>query len=129
MDENIIAQFQANDAFAQREKCDRRELNSTIYSSARALAARHGLHLIRHSEFHYSIRKEGEFIINLWPGNQRVKADQNRGAAPFLKLPREWNLLHVVESTIGFLNPDYDPIDITDDVEQLNAILKRIRDK
>lgn len=77
-----------------------RRLQATLdYEQASGAAAQFNMQLIRHTETHYSLRHNKGWIINLYPGNQRIFRDQNNKVhSPYLKLPNNWTLLDVVEA-------------------------------
>lgn len=69
------------------------------FQQASSAAAQFNMRLIQHTETHYSLRHTKGWIINLYPGNQRIFRDQNNKVhSPYLKLPNDWTLLDVVEA-------------------------------
>ena len=75
------------------------------FPRAAALARRNGLRLICHNETHYQLRG-GEWLINLYPGNQRILADRQKDRAPYLDLPDPWTLVDAVEAAAEKCNAD-----------------------
>lgn len=92
--------FRAWDEAKKKASRKRRERAWTAFDAAKKRAADAGLRLTRHSEQHYQI-SDGAWIINLYPGNQRIYADPKRRRAPFLELKRPWSLMDAVEAAIN----------------------------
>lgn len=57
-----------------------------------------GLTLIRHTQSHYQIRHRSGWILDLYPGNQRIYRNPTRVRSPHLKLPRPWSLGDVIDA-------------------------------
>lgn len=81
-----------------------RELAERDFARAVALARRSGLLLVRKSDTHYQLEpapKGQGWLLNLYPGNQRIYSDKNRPKAPYLGwaekgLNRDWALEDLV---------------------------------
>lgn len=78
----------------------RRVKASRCFREAASLARDSGLHLVRHSESHYALRRKGKFewLLNIYPGNLRLMPDKKKRTPPELDLPDIWGLLDVVKS-------------------------------
>jgi len=84
------------DGDARRQHC-----RDTL-SKAKTLAAEHGFLLLQKSEVHYQLLGLGGWLINLYPGNQRIYADPNRAKAPYLRIEKaEWDLIDAVKAAIN----------------------------
>lgn len=80
------------------ERCDQacRE-----FPEAERVARECGLKLLKRSATHFQLTpliSLGSWLINLYPGNQRVYFDRNRGRAPYLALPDDWDLKDAVKA-------------------------------
>ena len=70
------------------------------FPNAARLAAVNSMQLLRHSETHYQLKHRAGWMIDLYPGNQRiynpVRKDRPRG--PFIKVNRgvNWTLTDIV---------------------------------
>ena len=92
--------YKAMNAVRQNEGQRRRELADQQVRDAQALANANGVLLIRHSETHYQLIV-GDWIWNVYPGNQRFAADRkHRG--PWLEVSEsaDWTLADVVRAGI-----------------------------
>jgi hypothetical protein len=80
-----------------------REQSTDEFSIAARLASANGLALRRHSDSHYALEHIADgWLINVYPGNQRLYMDQQRPKAPYLRLRGElWNLADVVSAAIA----------------------------
>lgn len=80
----------------QYERQARRDSAEQEFEHARMCAERHGMRLIRHSDAHYALHCG--WILDIYPGNQRLYRPDRLPRVPFLKLPedRDWTLLDVV---------------------------------
>lgn len=82
------------------------------FDKARFLAEASGMTLVCHTSAHYQL-SNGSWLIDVYPGNQRVRADKQKAKAPYLDLPSPWTLLDVVnEAKKG----DIEPADLYDDL-------------
>ena len=72
--------------------------NSNVLDEAVQLAKSNALLLRKHSDFHFSLTRLGQWRINLYPSNQRVYPKSKN--APFLKLPFDWTVLDAVNTAI-----------------------------
>lgn len=82
---------------------DRREVNARLFPEAQQKAAQAGMKLVQHTEVHYSLEFAGS-RLNIYPGNRRLYHDRQHKKPPFLKVPPEWNLLHVIDAAIAACN-------------------------
>lgn len=81
-----------------QESAQRRLLSKENYNIAVQLATKAGIELIKKTEFHYQLKNN--WLINVYPGNQRLYHDRNFPKPPFLKIKPDWNLLDIVEAAI-----------------------------
>lgn len=86
----------------------RRQTSANQFVDARALAAEHGLILRQHTDWHYTIRREGRrWLSSIYPGKRRlVKSREMPELAPYIKLPENWTLVDVVK---GFIEAEFKP--------------------
>lgn len=77
----------------------RRAEAARVFEACQLLANEFGFRLRRNKQAHYSLIKQGEWSLELYPGNQRIfqQKKQNR-RAPFLDLPKPWGLMHVIHA-------------------------------
>ena len=97
-------------ALREEDKRDReqnRQQATHDFTAAVELANQHGMGLIRRSDTHYQINHIDGWLLNLYPGNQRLYGDRNRRVkAPSVDLHiaaeemRCWTLLDVVHSLV-----------------------------
>lgn len=64
---------------------------------AETLAAQNGLYLRRCTDSHYQLRG-ARWLLNLYPGNQRLYRDPTKDQLGWLELPDPWTLLDVVHA-------------------------------
>lgn len=89
----------------QEQGEDRRALGELLFDPAQVLAKANGLALRRCTGVHYQLFPEGKrasaahWLINLYPGNQRVYSPPER-RGPYLNLKRPWTLLDAVQAAI-----------------------------
>lgn len=82
-------------------KSGRHKKAAKEFKEASTLASQNGLSLMKHTPFHYSLRKPGGWIINVYPGKRRIHHDQKRGPAPFIDTKNiRWSLVEVVRLAI-----------------------------
>jgi hypothetical protein len=82
----------------KRRKYRRRQRATREFSEAHAEAAKAGLVLVRNTEDHYQLSPiDGAWIMNLYPGTQRLYSDPNR-RPPWIEVPRPWTLADVVKA-------------------------------
>lgn len=84
-----------------RTKEDReanRRLALHHFDEAKQLALSKGLVLKRFNDQHYQLTN-GEWLQNIYPGNQRLWHDRNHKKPGFLQLPSPWTLLDVVSAS------------------------------
>lgn len=77
------------------------------FKAVSGLASNNGLVLMRHEPGHYSLRSLKGWILNIYPGNQRLYRDSKRAIkAPFLRLSEtdDWSLRDVVSAAIVSLH-------------------------
>jgi hypothetical protein len=93
-------QYKAIREIMRQEGSDLRAQSEAVFVEARQLADNHGLDLRKHTNAHYSIRKPGEWQIDLYPGKQRIRRDRNM-PAPFLDVgDEEWTVLDAVRAAV-----------------------------
>ena len=104
-DETIYEAFKAMKSDDAKEARYRVKQAEVDFPYAKELAKYGGLFLQKHTEIHYSLRRAHKWVINIYPGNQRLYADKNRYKAPFLKLSsvEYWRLEDVVKAGIEAL--------------------------
>lgn len=96
--------FDEMKAERQLEKSVRRDSASQQFIAARDLAAAYHLILHRCSDVHYHLMPtHRRWLINVYPGNQRLYSDKSKPGGPYLKVPRPWDLLDVVKSAVAAL--------------------------
>jgi hypothetical protein len=81
-----------------QESSQRRTLNKEDFQIALQLANKAGIELIQKTEFHYQLKNH--WLINVYPGNQRLYYDRNFPKPPFLNIKSDWNLIDVVKAAI-----------------------------
>lgn len=81
----------------QQDSQRRRDHNAAIFEQARDYAASHGMILWRCSDVQYQLCGGNGWLINLYPGNQRIFRDINKPRAPRLSVSCEWDLMDVVK--------------------------------
>lgn len=84
-------------AAEQAAKETRREQAGAVFPKARDIAKKKGFTLIQRSASHYQLRG-GRWLINLYPGNQRIYIDRQKQNVPFLQVPTPWTILDVIEA-------------------------------
>lgn len=86
----------------QSEGRSRRAMSAAEFPEAARVAAERGLRLIRHDDAHYALRKDGAWLLNLYPGNQRLYYDRAwPQKPPYLHVPSPWSLLDCVRAASG----------------------------
>lgn len=84
----------------------RRDAEFDAFPAAQAKAEANGLRLVRKTDAHYQISPISfGWLLNIYPGNQRIYADRNRPDAPYLTLAatdedRDWTLQEIVDAAI-----------------------------
>lgn len=85
-----VAGFHAMKEMQKYDADRRRSLNANLFNDARSLASKSGLRLIRCDDVHYQIEHPSGWLINVYPGNQRIFADRQRKIrAPYLVVDAE----------------------------------------
>lgn len=84
------------------DKQARVEFAADQFEEVRAKASEHGLKLKRCTNTHYQLT-DGNWLLNLYPGNCRIYHDRNRGSiGPFLNFVGiKWTLAEVVNRAIA----------------------------
>ena len=87
----------------QTDRQNNRVTAADDFEMAKLAAARNGLTLKRQTDAHYQVSKNGAgWLLNIYPGNQRIYRDPNKPAAPHLDLQgvheecRCWKLIDIV---------------------------------
>lgn len=81
----------------QQQGETRREDAASNYAEAARAAKDRGMRLIRHTDAHYQLRHwRKNWLLDLYPGNQRIYRPNREPRAPFLEFEEEWTLLDVV---------------------------------
>jgi hypothetical protein len=102
MSDAISTHFTGLKLVAQQRGEQLRSKSALVFEEAKELAETNGLVLRNHSEAHYQLKSENAgWLINVYPGNQRLLACQNRPKPPFLKMPCDWTVLDVVKVALG----------------------------
>jgi hypothetical protein len=93
--------YRAYKAARQREGQERRQFNARLWTSLVEPLSEIGVMLHRHDDGHYAVEhKRVRWLVNLYPGNQRIYADRNRPKAPYLSLPDPWTLQDVADELL-----------------------------
>lgn len=85
------------------EKADRRDQAEQEHSAAAALADKHDMVLLQHNPSHYQLRRPGrKWVLNIYPGNQRLFRDRGTPGAPHIAFPAgtTWTLIDVVQGMV-----------------------------
>jgi hypothetical protein len=77
--------FKAIKEEVRRDRQENRSDAMQAFFAAKKLASANGLELRRVSDVHYHLRKPGCWLINFYPGNQRIYHDKNLPKPPFLR--------------------------------------------
>lgn len=85
----------------QKESRSRRFEASYTFEQAQHLANEHGLVFKQMSDTHYQLRKPYGWILNLYPGNQRLYWDRNFPNYHININKTLWTLLDVVEAIVA----------------------------
>lgn len=80
---------------------ERRSLNVNDFSNAKELAEKANLKLIQKSDVHYQLKFNDEWIVNIYPGNQRLYSDRNKNKPPYIEIEENWTLTDVVQKFIN----------------------------
>lgn len=89
----------------KKDGVELRNLSHNQFGAAQQLAAQAGLTLVRRSDVHYQLfLSRNDWLLNIYPGNQRLYADRNRPKAPFIDVKLNWTLIDVVKSVISTFN-------------------------
>lgn len=69
------------------------------YTDASRILKEAGAALLRHSEYHYSIRRDG-WILHVYPSNCRLYSPTASGGAraPFIRIATPWTLIDVARA-------------------------------
>jgi hypothetical protein len=108
----------------KKDGVELRNASQNQFGAARQLAAQAGLTLIRRSEVHYQLfLSKNSWLLNIYPGNQRLYCDRNRPKAPFLDVKTNWNITDVVKAVIATFNTN----DFEDQIENTTTNQIQIR--
>ena len=102
MSDEMWAGMKAIAAHQKQEKRKARLASDAVKAEAQSLALQNGLLLVRHSEMHWSLHADDEWLITIWPGPQRLA---RHGHAPWLTLAENWTVLDVVKAAIEARKP------------------------
>ena len=91
--------FRAIKQERQMRGMNRRALARDDFSEAEHIADEADLCLRECSNTHYQLIGDG-WIINLYPGNQRIYADKGGARAPYLEVAHPWTLITAVQAAI-----------------------------
>lgn len=98
MSEEIVDYFRAMDEANRAERADNRESAADDYHAALNKARFYGVTLKRFSDVHHQlISVKPDWIMNVYPGNQRLLGDKNH-KPPLIQLFRPWTLIRAVEA-------------------------------
>lgn len=103
MDAETLLAFRRQKLRRQELGRERRELTMAEFGPARKLAIKSGLILRRHSEHRYTLMKRHSWLLNLFPGPQRIQSDKNRPKQLWIeyeKVEGRWSLLSIVLAAI-----------------------------
>lgn len=84
----------------QQDGVKLRLMSNDTFVEARQLAAQSGMVLVQHSDVHYQLKGQAGWLLNIYPGNQRLYHDRNRPKPPYLDVKLDWNLIDVVHAAI-----------------------------
>lgn len=88
----------------QKRKSENRKLAADTLIAARVIANKNGMAVIQHSDSHYQIKHRAGWILDVYPGNQRLYRPKGREPkAPHLKglpLEADWDLVDVVKACV-----------------------------
>ena len=96
---DFVDMFRAQRELRQDQGFENRLRAESDYPEARRRLKAARFHFVRHTDAHYTLRKPGAWLINVYPGNRRISA--GFGNPPYLKLPADWTLLDVANAAIG----------------------------
>jgi hypothetical protein len=86
-----------------RDAIGKRDREKVDFQEASALAMAHRMRLFRHTEVHYQLRHEDGWLLELYPGNQRICAPPRKVRAPVVDMRDRavpWTLLDVVRAVV-----------------------------
>jgi len=110
------------------ERKTRRDQAADDFAVARQLAMKYGHSLVRRTNIHYQLSKTDKgWLVNLYPGNQRIYADKKRPRAPFIRVVHPWTLLTLVESLLLDQMGELDNVEKQRRREAYSAQQKRAR--
>lgn len=97
--------YKALEEEVRRDRRENREQAEAGFPAARKLAAANGLSLRRYDDTLYQLRSDRGWLLNVYPGNQRLYSPKDRTPeAPILWAIHErqaaWTLLDVVMAAI-----------------------------
>lgn len=86
----------------KQAKLRRRRRADEEYFDASQLADDYGMDLVQCSDTHYQLIGLTDWILNIYPGTQRLYNDPNHGKPPYLLtlMPDTWGLEDVVRAVI-----------------------------
>lgn len=96
--------FEAMRAERQAHADDHRSDSAQVAVEAINLGNSNGLRVRCHSQAHYSIRyadAKGNYMLHVYPGNQRLMWDSVFDKGPFVEVERPWTILDVVKEIIA----------------------------
>ena len=87
---------------AEQRAQGRRDDAESLFSAARAIAAKNGLLLKKHTDVHYQLRWPDGAILDIYPGRGRLYSNPARKPrSPRLTVPDEWTLVDVVNAAVA----------------------------
>lgn len=97
---DVRAAFADEDAERRRAESARRAAATDEYEDARAEAVLLGLELVRHTPYHYSLRKPSAgYDLAIYPGNRRLYGVVKHGRRPpRIEVAADWTLADVVRA-------------------------------
>lgn len=107
MSESVDTYRRIREARRLEGEANRRKAAEEFPTQAERLKAA-GIKLRRYDESHYSAHLPGRWILNIYPGPQRLYGDPRHGKPPFLDVPSPWTLTDVVDQLLIQLD-DYEP--------------------
>ena len=78
---------------------ENRQKSLAVFAESTNLAELHGLTLRRLSDVHYQL-SNGGWLLNIYPGNQRIMCDKNKGRAPWVNVDSPWTVLDIVSRVV-----------------------------
>lgn len=104
----------------QRQK--RLELAANQYAAAQKLALNAGMLLLKHTDYHYSLRKDG-WKMDIWPSTYKFHCKFE----PFIRPVEDWTLIQIVSAAVNtfhFREQKQKPLPVLVDLASVIAIVE-----